>query len=117
MTVPGFPNLFMIVGPNTGLGHNSMVFMIESQLRYVLSALDRMDRARVGAVDARWDVSDAFNTRLQQRMKGTVWSTGGCTSWYQTRDGLITTLWPGTTLEYRLRTWRFDLADYEPLPA
>ncbi|WP_280150535.1 NAD(P)/FAD-dependent oxidoreductase [Piscinibacter sp. XHJ-5] len=116
VTVPGFPNLFMIVGPNTGLGHNSMVFMIESQLRYVLSALKRMDHARVGAVDARWDVADAFNTRLQQRMKRTVWSTGGCTSWYQTRDGLITTLWPGTTLEYRLRTWRFDLADYEPLP-
>jgi cation diffusion facilitator CzcD-associated flavoprotein CzcO len=117
VTVPGFPNLFMIVGPNTGLGHNSMVFMIESQLRYVLSALDRMDRAGVGAVDARWSVSDSFNSRLQRRMKRTVWSTGGCTSWYQTRDGLITTLWPGTSLEYRLRTWRFDLADYEPIAA
>ena len=113
----GFPNLFMIVGPNTGLGHNSMVFMIESQLRYVLDALARMDRERIAAVDAKPQVAQAFNDRLQQRMKRTVWSTGGCTSWYQTRSGLITTLWPGTSLEYRLRTRRFRLADYEPLRA
>jgi len=116
-TVPGFPNLFMIVGPNTGLGHNSMVFMIESQLRYVLDALARMERARIAGVDAKPAVVDAFNDRLQARMKRTVWSTGGCTSWYQTRSGLITTLWPGTTLEYRWRTWRFRLSDYEPLRA
>ena len=116
-TVPGFPHLFMIVGPNTGLGHNSMVFMIESQLRYVIDALARMDRARLAAVDTKWDVADAFNTRLQHRMKRTVWSTGGCTSWYQTRDGKITTLWPGTTLEFRLRTRRFRLADHEALRA
>jgi cation diffusion facilitator CzcD-associated flavoprotein CzcO len=116
-TVPGFPNLFMIVGPNTGLGHNSMVFMIESQLRYVLDALARMDRELIAAVDAKPQVAQAFNDRLQQRMKRTVWATGGCTSWYQTRSGLITTLWPGTSLEYRLRTRRFRLADYEPLRA
>jgi cation diffusion facilitator CzcD-associated flavoprotein CzcO len=116
-TVPGFPNFFMIVGPNTGLGHNSMVFMIESQLRYVMDALRRMDRARIAVVDAKARVADAFNERLQERMRRTVWSTGGCTSWYQTRTGLITTLWPGTTLEYRLRTRRFRLADYERMGA
>ena len=116
-TVPGFPNLFLIVGPNTGLGHNSMVVMIESQIRYVIDALARMDRARLAGVDAKADVAAAFNERLQQRMKRTVWSTGGCTSWYQSKSGLITTLWPGTTLEYRLRTRRFRLADYEPLRA
>jgi len=117
-TVPGFPNLFFLVGPNTGLGHNSMVYMIESQLRYVMDALKRMDRAGIAAVDAKAQVADAFNDELQRRMKGTVWSTGGCTSWYQTRSGLITTLWPGSTLEFRLRTRRFRLADYdEPLRA
>ena len=115
-TVPGFPNLFMIVGPNTTLGHNSMVVMIESQLRYVMDALARMQRAGIGAVDAKWDVTDAYNNELQRRMKGTVWSTG-CTSWYQTRSGLITTIWPGSTLEFRRRTRRFRLADYEPLRA
>ncbi|HEV7915502.1 MAG TPA: NAD(P)/FAD-dependent oxidoreductase [Albitalea sp.] len=116
-TVPGFPNLFLLTGPNTGLAHNSMVFMIESQLRYLLDALARMDRARLVSVDAKPEVADAFNSDLQRRMQRTVWSTGGCTSWYQTQDGKITTLWPGTTLEYRLRTWRFRLADYVALRA
>jgi len=116
-TVPGFPNFFMLVGPNTVLAHNSMVFMIESQLRYVLDALARMESARVVAVDPRPDVVDAFNERLQARMRRTVWSTGGCTSWYRAENGLITTLWPGTTLEYHLRTRRFRLGDYEPLMA
>jgi cation diffusion facilitator CzcD-associated flavoprotein CzcO len=111
-TVPGFPNLFLIIGPNTGLGHNSMVFMIESQLRYVLDALDRMDRARIGAVDTRPEVAEAYNADLQERMKRTVWTTGGCTSWYQTRDGRITTLWPGSTLAFWLRTRRFRLDEH-----
>jgi cation diffusion facilitator CzcD-associated flavoprotein CzcO len=116
-TVPGFPNLFLIVGPNTGVGHNSMVFMIESQLRYVLDALDRMDRAQLAAVDTRPDVADAYNERLQQRMQRTVWSTGGCSSWYQARDGRITTLWPGSTLAFRWHTRRFRLDHHETLPA
>jgi cation diffusion facilitator CzcD-associated flavoprotein CzcO len=115
-TVPGFPNLFFIVGPNTALGHNSMIYMIESQLRYVLDGLARMERAGFGAVDPKWDVVERFNTELQQRMQGTVWATG-CTSWYQTRTGLITTLWPGSTWEFRRRTRRFQLADYEGLKA
>jgi len=116
-TVPNFPNLFLIVGPNTGLGHNSMVFMIESQIRYVLDALRRMERAHLAAVDTRPEVADAFNARLQQQMKHTVWTTGGCTSWYQTHDGRITTLWPWSTLAFWARTRRFRLADHEPLPA
>jgi cation diffusion facilitator CzcD-associated flavoprotein CzcO len=114
-TVPGFPNLFMIVGPNTGLGHNSMVYMIESQIRYVMDALARMERAGLGAVDAKWDVVERFNNELQQRMQATVWATGGCTSWYRARSGRITTLWPGSSWEFRRRTRRFELADYEGL--
>jgi cation diffusion facilitator CzcD-associated flavoprotein CzcO len=116
-TVPGFPNLFLIVGPNTGLGHNSMVFMIESQVRYVMDARARMDGARLAAVDTKPEVADAFNADLQRRMKRTVWSTGGSTSWYQTRDGLITTLWPGSTLAFWRRTRRFRLDEHEPFRA
>lgn len=116
-TVPGFPNLFLIVGPNTGLGHNSMVFMIESQLRYVIDALERMDRAQLAAVDTRPDVAAAYNQQLQQRLQRTVWANGGCTSWYQTRDGRITTLWPGSTLAFRWHTRRFRLDRHEALPA
>ncbi len=112
-TVPGFPNLFFVAGPNTGLGHNSMVFMIESQVRYIVDGLKRMERAGLVTVDPKWDVVERFNTELQQRMQGTVWATGGCKSWYQTKSGLITTLWPASTLEFRRRTRQFRLADYE----
>lgn len=113
--VPGFPNLFLIVGPNTGLGHNSMIVMIESQLLYVMDALAKMDRAGIGALEPKAELAERFNAELQQRMQRTVWSTGGCTSWYQSRSGRITTLWPGSALEFRLRTRRFRLADYEPV--
>ena len=111
-TMAGFPNLFLIVGPNTGLGHNSMVFMIESQIAYVLHAIETIKARRLKLVDVRPAVQAAYNQRLHRRFDGTVWKTG-CKSWYQTRTGKNTTLWPGFTFEFRLRTRRFDPADYE----
>jgi cation diffusion facilitator CzcD-associated flavoprotein CzcO len=110
-SVPGFPNLFFIVGPNTGLGHNSMVLMIEAQIRYVLDALDRLDRAGAKVAEARPDAFETFNAELRSRLARTVWASG-CTSWYQTKLGRITTLWPGSTIEFRRRTRRFDPRDY-----
>ncbi len=112
-TVAGFPNLFLLVGPNTGLGHNSMVFIIESQIAYVLDAVRTMKKEHLERVEVRPDVQRAYNEQLQARLARTVWSTGGCKAWYTTRDGKNTTLWPGFTFEYRLRTRRFDRARYE----
>jgi cation diffusion facilitator CzcD-associated flavoprotein CzcO len=109
--LPGFPNLFLIVGPNTGLGHNSMVFMIESQLRHLLAALSELDRRRAAALEVRPAAFARFNDELQGRLSRTVWATG-CRSWYQARDGRITALWPGTTLEFRRRTRHLRAADY-----
>ncbi len=114
-TVAGFPNLFIMVGPNTGLGHTSMVFMIESQLAYILDCLRVMDRRGLGAVDVRPDVQDAYNDELQRRMRRTVWASG-CASWYLAANGRNTTLWPGFTWEYRLRTRRFDPKNYNVTP-
>ncbi len=114
-TVAGFPNLFLLIGPNTGLGHNSMVFMIESQIAYVLDAVKRMRARDLRLVDVRPDVQAAYNARIQERLKNTVWATG-CMSWYLTRSGKNTTIWPGFTFEYRWRTHRFDAASYEELP-
>jgi cation diffusion facilitator CzcD-associated flavoprotein CzcO len=111
-SIAGFPNLFMIVGPNTGLGHNSMVFMIESQLAYVLDALRTMDARGVASVDVRPEVQDAYNAELQEGLRDTVWSTGGCVSWYLDDTGRNTTLWPGSTWPFRRRTRRFDPAAY-----
>ena len=112
-TVAGFPNLFLIVGPNTGLGHSSMIFMIESQVAYILSALRAMRAGKLRLVDVRPEAQARYNQTLAARLARTVWSTGGCTSWYQTPDGKNTTLWPGFTFEFRLRTRRWDPADYE----
>lgn len=111
-TVAGFPNLFLLVGPNTGLGHNSMVFMIESQIAYVVGAIEMMRARRLKLVDVRPRVQARYNERLHRRLGRSVWASG-CHSWYQTRAGKNTTLWPGFTFEFRLRTSRFDPADYE----
>ncbi len=110
-TVAGFPNLFLLVGPNTGLGHNSMVYMIESQVAYVMDALATMRREGLSALEVRRDVQDRYNARVQRRMARTVWASG-CKSWYQTASGRNTTLWPGFTFEFRARTRRFDPAAY-----
>jgi cation diffusion facilitator CzcD-associated flavoprotein CzcO len=110
--VAGMPNFFFIVGPNTGLGHSSMVFMIESQVQYVLECIQAIRREGLGYLEVRQDVQERFNRRLQERLGRSVWSTGGCVSWYTTSSGKNTTLWPGFTFEFRLRTRRPDLADY-----
>jgi cation diffusion facilitator CzcD-associated flavoprotein CzcO len=110
--VSGFPNLFLLVGPNTGLGHSSLLFMIESQIAYVLSALATMRARRLKVVDVRADVQNGYSARIHERLKGTVWSSG-CSSWYQTRSGKNTTLWPGFTFEFRIRTRTFDPSAYQ----
>jgi cation diffusion facilitator CzcD-associated flavoprotein CzcO len=104
--VAGFPNLFLIIGPNTGLGHNSMIYMMEAQYRYVLSALKTMRALGVRAVDVKPDAQSRYNARIQRKMRGTVWSTG-CRSWYLDANGKNTTLWPGFTFAFRRATRRF----------
>jgi cation diffusion facilitator CzcD-associated flavoprotein CzcO len=111
-TVAGFPNLFFLTGPNSGLGHNSLVFMIEAQIAYVLGALAALDRAGADVLEVRQEVQDAFNERLDERMQRTVWIRGGCASWYKDRTGRVHTLWPGSTLEFWRRTRRFDDESY-----
>ena len=115
-TVSGFPNAFLILGPNTGLGHSSMIFMMESQFTYVLDAIKTIRERRLKYVDVRPDVEDDYNERLQKRLSRTVWNTGGCQSWYLTRSGKNTISWPGFTFEYRLKLRRFDAANYQLAP-
>lgn len=112
-TVAGFPNLFLMVGPNTGLGHNSQVFMIESQARYIVELLRRMRRRGARSVEVRPEVQQSFNDWLDGRMTGTVWQSGGCRSWYQDpRSGRNTVLWPDTSVAFWRRTRRTRLSDY-----
>jgi cation diffusion facilitator CzcD-associated flavoprotein CzcO len=112
-TVPEFPNLFFLVGPNTGLGHSSMVFMIEAQVDYVRDAIKTMNLHRYAAVEPRQDATREWNAALQSRMKRTVWNTGGCSSWYLDKQGRNTILWPRTTFAFRALLSSFDVAAYD----
>ncbi len=112
-TVAGFPNLFMLVGPNTGLGHNSIVYMIESQLNYMIDCIEQLDRSGARTFDVRPDVQQRFNDELQRKLQGSVWTSGGCVSWYLDEHGRNSTIWPGFTWPFRQRTRHFEAADYE----
>jgi cation diffusion facilitator CzcD-associated flavoprotein CzcO len=109
MTVAGFPNFFMLYGPNTNLGHNSIVFMLECQVGYVVRCLEELVARRRSWMEVRRDVMDAYNGDLQARMHRTVWEAG-CSSWYKTEAGKVTNNWPRFTFQYRRETRqpRFD---------
>ena len=109
--VAGFPNLYLLVGPNTGLGHNSLIFMIECQMDYIVQALQHLRRSGRQTLRLRVAVANADYRELQDKMKSTVWSSG-CHSWYQNARGQIDTLWPGYTWQYWLQTRRFKADDY-----
>jgi len=111
-TVYGFPNLFLLLGPNTGLGHTSVVVMAEAQIRYIMQALKYMRQNGVTSVDVQAWAQDAYNQRLQQRLQDTVWNAGGCASWYIDARGRNSTLWPTYTWRYRRSTSRFDPSEY-----
>ncbi len=115
MTVSGFPNLFFMMGPNTGLGHSSMVYMIESQVQYALDAILLMRKNGVKQVDVKPEVQQGFVQQMQKRLKGTVWASG-CKSWYINESGKNTTLWPGFTFRYRRATSTFQPTDYAIKP-
>jgi cation diffusion facilitator CzcD-associated flavoprotein CzcO len=112
ITVADMPNLFFLLGPNTALGHNSVVFMIESQIRYAAQAIGAVDRAGAQALAPTRAAQDRYNDELQGDLAGTVWSTGGCQSWYLDEHGVNRTLWSGMTWQYWLATRRFDASEY-----
>ncbi|TDD36216.1 NAD(P)/FAD-dependent oxidoreductase [Actinomadura sp. KC06] len=99
-TIPGMPNFFMLLGPNTGLGHNSVVFMIEVQIQHVLSCLRLMQERGADTIEPKPGASRRFNDRLQRRLRRAVWNEGGCDSWYLDDQGVNRTLWPGHTFEF-----------------
>ena len=122
--VPGYPNLFLLVGPNTGLGHTSIVIMIESQIRYIAETLDAMRRAGASTATVRPEAAAAWNAELERLTRGTVWVSGGCSSYYIDRNGHNSALWPTYTWPFRQRLAEFDAEAWElsspvrqPLPA
>ena len=112
MTVSGFPNFFMMYGPNTNLGHNSIIFMIECQANYIVGMIRKLFDQGIGALDLRQDIMDAYNERIQKELSTSVWATTD-RSWYKNDAGRITNNWSGTTLRYWWMTRRTDLSVYE----
>jgi cation diffusion facilitator CzcD-associated flavoprotein CzcO len=110
-TIAGFPNMYFLTGPNTGLGHNSMVFMIEAQVHYILALMRAMERRGADVAEVRPATQRHFNERLQPRLGRGVWASG-CQSWYLDERGRNTALWPGPTVEFWLRTRRVRARDY-----
>jgi hypothetical protein len=108
--VHGFPNLFMLYGPNTNLGHNSIVIMIEAQVRYIISCLKQMQQRGLQSVDVYASVQEIYNRNIQQRLQTKTWATID-QSWYM-KDGKIINNWPGTTVEYWWRTRKCELGNY-----
>jgi cation diffusion facilitator CzcD-associated flavoprotein CzcO len=114
ITVSGFPNLFMLYGPNTNLGHNSIVYMLESQIQYVKDAIANLRAAPGTSFDVKSDVQNSFNAKLQHALRNTVWAEG-CKSWYIAESGKIVNNWSGFTFTYRRLTSRFDAVNYHAL--
>ena len=112
-TVHRFPNFFLLAGPNTGIGHTSLVVMLEAQLRYVVDAIRTADALGAGAVEVRKTAVDAFNAEVQRKAAKTVWNAGGCASWYLDEEGRNTVLWPDYTFRFVGKTRRFDARAYE----
>jgi cation diffusion facilitator CzcD-associated flavoprotein CzcO len=114
ITVAGFPNFFMLLGPNTGLGHNSVVLMIEAQVRYAMECLKLMNRRKQRVMEVRPETQQRFVEEIYCRMGRTVWQSGGCHSWYQDQNtGEVTTLWPSSVVAYLRRTRSVSPSDYQ----
>lgn len=117
IAVHGYPNLFIINGPNTGLGHNSIVYIIEAQVDYILGALDHAETRGIAVMEARKDAEDAYMDRLHERSQGTVWLAGGCKSWYvDDRSGRLTLVWPDFAHSFRDENGTFHPGDYVTQP-
>ncbi|MBK1785909.1 flavin-containing monooxygenase [Prauserella cavernicola] len=113
ITVAGFPNLFFLLGPNTGLGHNSVVFMIEQQIRYISEAIRFAESRGAEAIEVRADAQAQFNRDVQRKLENGIWTRGGCTSWYLDAQGVNRTIWPGFTWKYWLETRKLRPSDFE----
>ncbi|WP_242453999.1 flavin-containing monooxygenase [Bailinhaonella thermotolerans] len=116
MMVPGYPNLFLMYGPNTNLGHNSIVLMLEHQAGHILRCLRALARLRLAWIDVRPGEAARYDAMLRAALARTV-REGPCTSWYKTAAGRVTNNWPRTTLAYRRLTRRPRLSAYEARPS
>ena len=106
-TIPGFPNLFVVTGPNTGIGHTSALVIIESQMEYIERCIKAVNAQGIQAIEVRQEAEEKYTTNIHSEMEKTVWKTGGCNSWYQSKSGHIVSVYPGFTFTYRNKAMNF----------
>jgi cation diffusion facilitator CzcD-associated flavoprotein CzcO len=116
MSVPGFPNLFLLYGPNTNGGSGSVIYTIESAMAHVIAALDELDRADARAIELRPAALEAFDRELRAALADTVWHSG-CTNWYVDEHGHDPNQWPWQQTAYRRRTAQIEPGTYELIPS
>ncbi|MCB9534465.1 MAG: NAD(P)/FAD-dependent oxidoreductase, partial [Myxococcales bacterium] len=112
-TVPGFPNLALVLGPNTGIGHTSALFIVESQMLYIARAVREALATPGGAVEPRADAEERYTAWVHEEMKKTVWEWGGCSSWYKGRSGRVIAMFPGFSFSYRRMTRSYRPEDHD----
>jgi cation diffusion facilitator CzcD-associated flavoprotein CzcO len=113
VAVAGFPNFFMLLGPNTGLGHNSVLLMVEAQIKYLMQALHYRRDWGYATIMPRADVQRRWVAEVDAGTRGSVWTAGGCVSWYLDSTGRNSTLWPGTVRAYQRRLAHFEPSEYD----
>ncbi len=111
-TVPDFPNLFIVTGLNTGIGHTSALFIIESQMLYIMGCIERVKRGGAGSIEVRVDAEASYTRHIHSEMERTVWKSGGCNSWYQSKSGHVIAMFPGFSFTYRRWTRNFRAEDH-----
>ncbi|MDI9901484.1 NAD(P)/FAD-dependent oxidoreductase [Rhodococcus sp. IEGM 1409] len=111
-TIPQFPNLFIVTGPNTGIGHTSAIFLIEAQMEYIVQAISAVTAAGAVSIEVREDAEKAYTEKIHREMEGTVWKEGGCHSWYQSRSGHVVAMFPGFSFTFRRWARRFRRKDH-----
>ncbi|MDX1526403.1 MAG: NAD(P)/FAD-dependent oxidoreductase [Pseudidiomarina maritima] len=99
--LPQFPNLYLVTGPNTGIGHTSAIFVIESQLKYIMSCLDHLRQQQATAIEVKADAEQHYTSMIHHEMKKTVWHSGGCNSWYKSKSGHVIAMFPGFSFTFR----------------
>ena len=115
-SVAGYPSFFLLQGPNTGLGHTSVITMIESQIEHIVKAVSYMRSFTLASVEPRIEAQEAFVARVDEMMRGTVWTSGGCKSWYLDERGRNSALWPGFTFTFKKLVERFDPSEFILVP-
>ena len=111
-SAPGFPNLFVVTGPNTGIGHTSAIFIIESQMNYIMSSIQNLEERNQNTIEVREDAEERYTNLIHEEMAKTVWQTGGCNSWYKSKSGKVIAMFPGFSFTYRRWAKNFRPADH-----